>query len=68
MIFLKQYIIQATAACIIILVSVTNVQSQPDTLWTNSVYNAGYNLQVIRTTDNGFAVGTHGLGGVDCPW
>ena len=37
--------------------------SQPDTLWTSSFHGAGYPLQVIRTTDGGFAVGTYGISG-----
>ena len=36
----------------------TILQAQPDTLWTNSIFNAGYDLKVILTPDGGYALGT----------
>ncbi|MCF7811923.1 T9SS type A sorting domain-containing protein [bacterium] len=52
-----------TTTCITVLVLTTKAHSQPDTLWTNSVRNAGHDLQVICTADNGYVVGTHGWAG-----
>ena len=53
----------AIAACALTILCSSESQGQPDTLWTNSDINAGSDLQVIRTSDGGYAVGTHGWSG-----
>ena len=53
----------AIAACALTILCSSMGQAQPDTLWTSGIRNAGSYLQVIRTDDGGYAVGTSGWAG-----